>query len=293
MKNIKIHNFEITVKNLLIYMLFCGISLFLCIKYVNAYKKVKTEDEINKQEEKKLDNKLRMRGLSIYLGDDEVYRFIRVYGGNLFFKNDIDSKFYSMSSFLLGEIPVTNRLFQYVMNGTDIGATQKDGMEHLEKYYPVAADLISNEEWFDFINKLGEKTGHKFRLPTVEEWEYAARGGRESRGFKYAGSDKIDEVAVYKDDNHDVRLSLRCKQKKANELGLYDMSGLVDEITLTRWSDFRPDRLVFSKDSIMKENLKLLIVRGGDANSTAEDCLIKSDKEKTSNSCGARLLLDN
>ena len=43
----------------------------------------------------------------LYLGDDEIYRFIRVYGGNLFFKNDVDSKYYSIRSFLLGEIPYT------------------------------------------------------------------------------------------------------------------------------------------------------------------------------------------
>ena len=238
-----------------------------------------------------LDNQLRMRGLSLYLGDDEIYRFVRVYGGNLFFKNDIDSKFYSMSSFLLGEIPVTNRLYEYVMTGIDVAAQEKENEKLLEKYYPVAADSKTNKDWLEFIEKLSEKTGHKFRLPTLDEWEYAARGGKESRGFKYAGSDNIDDVAVYKENNNS-RLPLRCKQKKANEIGLYDMSGLVDEITSLRWFEFKPERLVYKDNPEMKKTLYQHVARGGNAISSAKDCLLKSNEERMSDCCGARLVLE-
>lgn len=290
MKNIKIRNIEISVRKLLILVLFC-ISLSLITKYIFAYKKIIIEDEINKQTEMQLDNQLRMRGLSLYLGDDEIYRFVRVYGGNLFFKNDIDSKFYSMSSFLLGEIPVTNRLYEYVMTGIDVAAQEKENEKLLEKYYPVAADSKTNKDWLEFIEKLSEKTGHKFRLPTLDEWEYAARGGKESRGFKYAGSDNIDDVAVYKGNNNS-RLPLRCKQKKANEIGLYDMSGLVDEITSLRWFEFKPKRLAYKDNPEMKKTLYQHVARGGNAISSAKDCLLKSNEERMSDCCGARLVLE-
>ena len=102
------------------------------------------------------------------------------------------------------------------------------------------------------LNQLGKAPeGWKFTLPTEAQWEYAARGGNRSRGYKYSGSNDLDEVAWYYKNSGDRRLQVsswssdelkanNCKthpvaMKGANELGLYDMSGNVYEWCLDRY----------------------------------------------------------
>lgn len=80
----------------------------------------------------------------------------------------------------------------------------------------------------DFIMKLNQLSGRSYRLPTEAEWEYAARGGNKSKGYMYAGSNTLDEVGWY-DSNGGVKTH-PVGQKQPNELGLYDMSGLLGEL---------------------------------------------------------------
>jgi len=89
---------------------------------------------------------------------------------------------------------------------------------------------VGNISWFDamaYCKWLSGKTGKNYSLPTEAEWEFAARGGAFSKGYKYSGSNSIDEVAWYA-GNAEYKAH-KCGQLKANELGIYDMSGNIRE----------------------------------------------------------------
>ncbi|MCQ2260163.1 MAG: bifunctional serine/threonine-protein kinase/formylglycine-generating enzyme family protein [Bacteroidales bacterium] len=123
----------------------------------------------------------------------------------------------------MGETQVTQALWKAVMGSNP---SEFKGDER-----PV--ECVSWEDCQDFIAKLNRITGKRFRLPTEAEWEYAARGGSKSRGYQYAGSNNLDEVAwydrgVFKDLFTENRTH-PVGQKQPNELGMYDMSGNVWE----------------------------------------------------------------
>ncbi len=82
---------------------------------------------------------------------------------------------------------------------------------------------VTWEEATAYCKWLSTKTGKNFRLPTEAEWEYAARGGAMSKNFVYSGGDNIGEVGWFRDNASGKTNPVA--QKKANELGLFDMSG--------------------------------------------------------------------
>ena len=137
----------------------------------------------------------------------------------------------TLTTYSIGETEVTQELWKAVM-GSDSPASWGENTGN-DVYYPQRpAEFISWVECQTFITNLNQLTGKNFRLPTEAEWEYAARGGNRSKGYMYSGSDDVGEVAWYSGNLVDVQGKTKThdvKTKKANELGIYDMSGNVLE----------------------------------------------------------------
>ena len=132
----------------------------------------------------------------------------------------------TVSSFSIGQTEVTQQLWYAVMGQKPTSdGTQLESGYGLGDQYP--AYYVSWNDIQEFLTKLNQLTGQTFRLPTEAEWEFAARGGNSSKGYTYAGSNTIDDVAWYTTNSGSKTHTVATKQ--ANELGLYDMSGNVWE----------------------------------------------------------------
>ena len=131
------------------------------------------------------------------------------------------------NNYYMGKYEVTQSLWQTVM-GSNPSKFKGDDL-------PV--ERVSWNDCQEFISKLNSMTGRKFRLPTEAEWEYAARGGKKTRGCQYSGSSNISKVAWY-DDGNSGRKTHPVGTKQANELGIYDMTGNVLEWCQDRYSSY-------------------------------------------------------
>ncbi|MBQ6305565.1 MAG: SUMF1/EgtB/PvdO family nonheme iron enzyme [Bacteroidales bacterium] len=191
-----------------------------------------------------------------------------------------------LSNYYIGETEVTIALWNAVM-GTHF--------EHKDQ--PICN--ISFDEVLAFIDKLNQISNQKFRLPTEAEWEYAAKGGKHSHNYAFSGSDEIDDVTlhyyyfiigVYPDYSSEKIEDV--KQAISNELGVYDMTGNVQEWCSDWYGDYIENTQI---NPVGPESGNYRVVRGGYYMSTPEECRVTARRHCIPNekffNTGFRLVL--
>lgn len=123
----------------------------------------------------------------------------------------------TLSPYYIGQTEVTQALWQQVMG--------RNPSKFKGENNPV--ERVSWNDCQKFITQLNQMTGKKFRMLTEAEWEYAARGGNKSSGYKYCGGNDLNNVAWYKENSDKTTHAVAAKQP--NELDIFDMSGNVGE----------------------------------------------------------------
>ena len=163
----------------------------------------------------------------------------------------------TLSGFYIGKYEVTQSLWRAVMCYNP-SRFKGDNL-------PV--EMVSWDNCQQFIKRLNALTGKNFRLPTEAEWEYAARGGNQSRHFQYSGCDNLDDVAWYGDNSN--RKTHPVGTKRPNELGIYDMSGNVWEWCQDWYGSYSSDAKTDPKGP---SNGSRRVIRGGCWGNSARSC---------------------
>lgn len=166
----------------------------------------------------------------------------------------------TLSSFCIGQTEVTQELWQAVMG--------RNPSNHKGEKRPV--EQVTWSDCQKFITRLNSLTDQNFRFPTEAEWEFAARGGNYSHGYKYAGSNNLDDVAWY-DENSKGRFTSNVATKAPNELGIYDMSGNVMEYCNDLYGHYSSESQTNPKGPVKGSSH---IQRGGNYSTREGGCIV-------------------
>jgi formylglycine-generating enzyme required for sulfatase activity len=219
--------------------------------------------------------------------------------GNDAYEREYPTHWVTLSDYQIGETEVTQELWETVM-GTSVRQQREKANSSWSLYgeggsYPMY--YISWDECQEFIKKLNALTGCSFRLPTEAEWEYAARGGKESKGYTYCGSNTLDDVGWYwknsgdkflngvdSDQDWDKVETNHCQTHPvgtmyANELGLYDMSVNVWEWCSDWYSNYSESPQTNPKGPSTGSNR---VYRGGGWNHNARFCRVSFRSQASS-----------
>jgi len=181
----------------------------------------------------------------------------------------------TLDGFYIGKTELVQSLFEELM-GWNVS------------YFPCTQCAVNNVSWSNiqlFIERLNKATGKKFRLPTEAEWEYAAKGGNKSKGFRFSGSNNIEDVAWFAGNGE--RKSHPVALKKPNELGLYDMTGNLwefvhDDMSRSTYTKEKRVNPVYVKSDNPKQK-SMKVIRGGGYEFSAEESLMFKRDGATNN----------
>ena len=188
---------------------------------------------------------------------EQIFRSMVPVVGGSFLMGSIDSiarsnempvHLVTVNSFRIANCPVTQRAWREVM-----GSCPSRLHSNL-----LPVEMVSWDDVVQFIQKLNDITGLEYRLPTEAEWEFAARGGNNSQNYTYSGSNQMEEAGWCNQNSYTIPHWVG--EKRANELGLYDMSGNVWEWCVDWYSDYTEEDQI---DPCGPESGTRRIVRGG------------------------------
>lgn len=163
----------------------------------------------------------------------------------------------TLSDFYIGQFEVSQGFWTKIMNDNPSEYQDVDDINN----FPV--ENVSFEEVQVFINRLNNKTGKSFSLPTEAQWEFAARGGTQSKGTNFAGSQYPNNI--WFDKNNPVMLKF---PPSVNELGIYQMSGNVAEWCLDYYNRMFYSQSNKSKNPLNTKANNSRVVRGGSFDDT-------------------------
>lgn len=198
-------------------------------------------------------------------------KMIKVLGGEVrmeenggFFSSIFDHPVQNveLSDFEIGQTQVTQELWCAVM-GNESNLSSYKGKDR-----PV--DSISYYDALEFIHKLNKMTGLIFKLPSESQWEYAAKGGIHSKGYKFSGSNNLSDVGWHDTINWNEG-TRPVAQKRPNEIGLYDMSGNVEEWCEDWYSEYNS---VVKKDYSGQKMGEKKVLRGGSFYHVSSVCTV-------------------
>jgi formylglycine-generating enzyme required for sulfatase activity len=218
----------------------------------------------------------------------------------------------TVGDFSIGRYEITQKQWKRVM-----------GARNNPSHFKGDSLPVENVSWNDvqeFITKLNQQTGRKYRLPTEAEWEYTARGGAKSKGYRYAGSNMNSDVAWYYDNSGDMALAAienpgeldiedwnrrrtilmknnnrthTVGTKQPNELEIYNMSGNVREWVNDWYGEYSENAKTNPQGP---DSGRFRVVRGGDIEDPARSCSVFAREfdglNSRDKSIGFRLVLD-
>ena len=269
---IKSNKKTFSIASIIIFTIIFGILL----SYYNHYQHNKQKLLLIKEKEQKRNSIISSIEMILVNGDNFIMGRSEYSGWDPAHK-------VTLNDYYIGKTEVTQALWKAVM-GYNPSEFKGDNL-------PV--ETVDWNEVHMFLDSLNNIIGKKYRLPTEAEWEYAALGGNKSKGTDYSGSKNIEEVAWY--ERNSGNRTHPVGEKRANELGIYDMSGNVNE-WCSDWYTAYPIEHQYNPQGGTKDPLERHIIRSGAWNHPEGSCEIKDrteggDKFKKRNSLGFRLAL--